>query len=80
MNKKVIIIGATSGIGREVANIYIAQGWKVGVAGRRAQELETLRLTAPEQVYTQVLDVTEDNATQKLHALIEQIGGMDVFY
>ena len=79
MNKKVIIIGATSGIGREVANIYIAQGWKVGVAGRRAQELETLRLTAPEQVYTQVLDVTEDNATQKLQKLIEQIGGMDVF-
>ena len=79
MNKKVIIIGATSGIGREVANIYISQGWKVGVAGRRAQELETLRLTAPEQVYTQVLDVTEDNATQKLQKLIEQIGGMDVF-
>ena len=79
MNKRVIIIGATSGIGREVANIYIAQGWKVGVAGRRAQELETLRLTAPEQVFTQVLDVTEDNAQQKLHTLIEQIGSMDVF-
>lgn len=79
MNKKVIIIGATSGIGREVANIYIAQGWKVGVAGRRAQELETLRLTAPEQVFTQVMDVTKDNAPQKLQKLIEQIGGMDVF-
>ena len=65
MNKKVIIIGATSGIGREVANIYIAQGWKVGVAGRRAQELETLRQTAPEQVFTQVLDVTDKNAHQK---------------
>ena len=79
MNKKVIIIGATSGIGCEVANIYIAQGWKVGVAGRRAQELETLRLTAPEQVFTQVMDVTKDNAPQKLQKLIEQIGGMDVF-
>ena len=79
MNKRVIIIGATSGIGREVANIYIAQGWKVGVAGRRAHELEALRLTAPEQVFTQVLDVTEDNAQQKLHTLIEQIGSMDVF-
>ena len=79
MNKRVIIIGATSGIGREVANIYIAKEWKVGVAGRRAQELETLRLTAPEQVFTQVLDVTEDNAPQKLHTLIEQTGGMDVF-
>ena len=79
MNKKVIIIGATSGIGREVANISIAQGWKVGVAGRRAQELETLRQTAPDQVFTQVLDVTDKNANQKLDELIEQIGGMDVF-
>lgn len=79
MNKRIIIIGATSGIGREVANIYIAQGWKVGVAGRRTQELESLRQTAPTQVFTQVLDVTADDAPQKLHALIEQTGGMDVF-
>ena len=79
MNKRIIIIGATSGIGREVANIYIAQGWKVGVAGRRSQELESLRQTAPNRVYTQVLDVTAEDAPQKLHALIEQIGGMDVF-
>lgn len=79
MNKRVIIIGATSGIGREVANIYISQGWKVGIAGRRAQELENLRQTAPTQISTQVLDVTAEDAPQKLHALIEQNGGMDVF-
>jgi short-subunit dehydrogenase len=79
MNKKIIIIGATSGIGREVANIYIAQGWKVGVAGRRAHELETLRQTSPSQVFTQVLDVTNEDAPQKLQALIEQVGGMDIF-
>ena len=79
MNKRVIIIGATSGIGREVANVYISQGWKVGVAGRRAQELETLRQSAPSQVFTQVLDVTTEDAPQKLHALIAKTGGMDVF-
>lgn len=79
MNKRVIIIGATSGIGREVANIYIAQGWKVGVAGRRAKELDSLQQAAPQQVYTQVIDVTSDEAPQKLKALIEQMGGMDVF-
>ena len=79
MNKKIIIIGATSGIGREVANIYIAQGWKVGVAGRRAHELETLRQTSPSQVFTQVLDVTNEDAPQRLQALIEQVGGMDIF-
>ena len=79
MNKKVIIIGATSGIGREVALIYIAQGWKVGVAGRRKAELESLRAEYPEQVYAQTLDVTQEDAPEKLHALIEQVGGMDVF-
>ena len=79
MDKKVIIIGATSGIGREVALIYIAQGWKVGVAGRRKAELESLRAEYPEQVYAQTLDVTQEDAPEKLHALIEQVGGMDVF-
>lgn len=79
MDKKVIIIGATSGIGREVALIYIAQGWKVGVAGRREAELESLRAEYPEQVYAQTLDVTQEDAPEKLHALIEQAGGMDVF-
>ena len=79
MEKKVIIIGATSGIGREVALIYIAKGWKVGIAGRRATELDSLRAEAPEQVCAQVLDVTQDDATEKLQALIEQMGGMDVF-
>ena len=79
MDKKVIIIGATSGIGREVALIYIAQGWKVGVAGRREAELESLRTEYPEQVYAQTLDVTQEDAPEKLHALIEQVGGMDVF-
>ena len=79
MDKKVIIIGATSGLGREVALIYIAQGWKVGVAGRREAELEALRAAYPEQVSAQALDVTQEDAPEKLHALIEQVGCMDVF-
>ena len=79
MDKKVIIIGATSGLGREVALIYIAQGWKVGIAGRREAELEALRAAYSEQVSTQALDVTKEDAPGKLQALIEQVGGMDVF-
>ena len=79
MNKKVIIIGATSGIGREVALVYIAQGWTVGAAGRREAELESLRAMAPEQVFTQVLDVTKDDAAEHLQTLIDKVGGMDLF-
>lgn len=76
---RIIIIGATSGIGREVAKLYIAQGWQVGVAGRRAEELETLRKEAPEQVSTQVLDVTLEDAPCRLQSLIDKVGGMDLF-
>ena len=79
MSKRIIIIGATSGIGKKVAEGYIARGWKVGVAGRRAEELEALRLQAPNQVCTQVIDVTHEDSPQHLHALISQLGGMDIF-
>lgn len=37
--KKAIIIGATSGIGQEVARILVQQGWRIGIAGRREDVL-----------------------------------------
>lgn len=77
--KRVIIIGATSGIGREVAKLYIAQGCQVGIAGRRAEELESLRKEAPGQVSAEVLDVTQEDAPVRLQSLINKVGGMDLF-
>ena len=77
--KKIIIIGATSGIGREVAKLYIARGWQVGIAGRRTEELEALRQEAPQQVYTETIDVTQEDAPVRLQSLIDKVGGMDVF-
>ena len=41
--KKAIIIGATSGIGQEVAKCLLLEGWKIGVAGRRQSSLENLQ-------------------------------------
>lgn len=76
---RIIIIGATSGIGREVAKLYIAQSWQVGIAGRRAEELESLRKEAPEQVFSEVLDVTLEDAPCRLQSLIDKVGGMDIF-
>ena len=77
--KKIIIIGATSGIGREVAKLYIARGWQVGIAGSRTEELENLRQEAPQQVYTETIDVTQEDAPVRLQSLIDKVGGMDVF-
>ena len=79
MDKRIIIIGATSGIGRKVAEGYIARGWKVGVAGRRTEALDELRKQAPEQVCTEMIDVTHPDAPSKLQSLIKKLGGMDLF-
>lgn len=78
--KRIIIIGATSGIGLEVAKLYLRQGWHIGVAGRRLAALEELQSLAPERVAVQELDVTGGDASEKLQNLIEKVGGMDLFF
>jgi NAD(P)-dependent dehydrogenase (short-subunit alcohol dehydrogenase family) len=40
IQKRAIVIGASSGIGREVAQLLVKQGWTVGVAARRVELLE----------------------------------------
>lgn len=77
--KRIVIVGATSGIGLETAKRCIGEGWRVGVAGRRAEALEALKAQAPEQVETQILDIMHDEAPQQLDALIQRLGGMDIY-
>ena len=73
--KKAIVIGASSGIGLEVAHLLIEQGWMVGVAARRVELLQGMGATAIERI-----DVTVDEATEALQRLIEKTGGMDLFF
>lgn len=77
--KRVIIIGATSGIGLEVAKCYLKAGCQVGVAGRREEELEKIHHSAPHQVFTQKIDITHEDAPQCLQLLIDKMGSMDLF-
>lgn len=79
MGKRIVIIGATSGIGYEVAEIYRQLGWRIGVAGRRIERLEAFKQQAPEQIEIQQLDVTRPDAVEKLRLLIDKLGGMDIF-
>lgn len=77
--RKIIIIGATSGIGYEIAQLYCKQGWRLGIAGRRTELLAQIRSEAPEQIETEQIDVTSPDASKKLSELIKKVGGMDVF-
>ncbi len=77
--KRAIIIGATSGIGQEVAKCLLLEGWQIGIAGRRQSALEALQRVALDQIEIQALDVTLEDAVEKLNVLIEKTGGMDLF-
>ena len=79
--KRAIIIGATSGIGREVARLLAKDGWQIGIAGRREELLQSLQAEFPEgQVKTAVLDVTDTDAPTRLQSLIGEVGGMDLYF
>lgn len=76
---KVVIMGATSGIGRAIAMEFIEKGWRVGAAGRRLNALMELQAAAPVQVEICSIDVNDEKAPEKLLWLIDVIGGMDVY-
>ena len=71
--KRAIIIGATSGIGEEVARLLVQQGWHIGIAGRREEALKNLQATALRQIEIQRLDVTETDAPTQLETLIRNL-------
>lgn len=74
--KKAIVIGASSGIGMEVAKLLVEQGWTVGVGARRVERMQGLGAAAVEQI-----DVTAgEAATAALDRLIGRTGGMDLFF
>ena len=73
--KKAIVVGASSGIGQEVAKLLMQQGWTVGVAARRVELLQHLGAAAVE-----CIDVTKEDATEGLQRLIKKLGGMDLYF
>ena len=78
--KRIVVVGATSGIGLDVARLFISRGWFVGVAGRNTQMLDALKQENPSQVYTAVIDITHSDAPERLSHLIEEMSGMDVYF
>lgn len=78
--KRAVVIGASSGLGQEVARLLLEQDYTLGVAARRIDRLEQLRALAPDHVIVQRIDVTASDATQALNELIEKLGGMDLLF
>ena len=76
--KKAIIIGATSGIGNELAKTLAENGYRVGITGRRKTELKKLQQINPDNYVISSFDCTTENNSKKLTELTDQIGGLDL--
>ena len=80
MKKRAIVMGATSGIGQEVARLLDANGYEVGIAGRREERLVQMAQATPGIVTHRQIDVTKEDAPTELQKLIEELGGMDLYF
>jgi len=77
--KKVIVVGASSGMGQELARAFVKQGDVVGITARRRELLEVLKSENPESYMVSVFDVTACQvAIEQLRELTIELGGLDV--
>lgn len=81
LNKVMIIMGASSGIGEATAKLLASKGVKLVLAARREERIKTLADSLGDQVFYQKADVTDRQQVQKVIDLtIEKFGRIDVMY
>lgn len=77
--RKAIIIGASSGIGRELAKILSRNQYVVGVMARRVQLLNELGKQVDGTLFIQKIDVADiESAIETLAKFIKEMGGVDL--
>ena len=76
--RRVIIIGATSGIGLALAKLFMREGDRLGVTGRRCHLLDDLQKEFPSQVVTECFDVMGNENIAHLESLIKKLDGLDL--
>lgn len=79
MTKRVVIIGATSGIGKCLAELYAKESEKIVVVGRREKLLQELAVSVPDKYIVKICDITNQDSTQKiLDEVYTELGGIDL--
>jgi NAD(P)-dependent dehydrogenase (short-subunit alcohol dehydrogenase family) len=78
--KTILVTGASSGIGRAVAELFLAEGWMVGLLARRAALLEEIA-GGHENAVVLPADVTDPVAVQgAFDRFVAQAGQLDVLF
>lgn len=78
MANRIIIVGASSGLGRQLALDYADRGWTVGICARREELLKAVADERPGRISYATMDVAAPDAETVLDSLVNAIGGMDL--
>ena len=78
--ERAIVVGASSGIGREMVRQLASEGTKVAAIARRAERLEELAGEFPGLVLPFEADVKEtDGVPERFREICAALGGLDLF-
>jgi short-subunit dehydrogenase len=76
---KAIVVGASTGIGRETAKVLASRGYEVGLCSRKIELLNELQNIIPTKTYVKQIDLYEiETVEQKLHEFAAEMGGLDL--
>lgn len=79
MNKKAVIFGASSGIGKELAKLLVANGYQVFITGRREEKLQKIQATNPTKYFIKKHDVTQlDTFAEAFDEFVKILGTIDL--
>ena len=75
----IIVIGATSGIGKALFEKYVKEENRLGIIGRRTQLLDELKHQYPSKTHTATADITkQDEVEQAISSLQKKLGSIDL--
>ena len=75
----ILIIGATSGIGRALFEKYVVDGNCIGIVGRRTHLLDELRQEHPDTIITATADITkQDEIARAIDDLSAELKDIDL--
>ena len=78
-SRKAIVIGASSGIGKAVAEVLANNGYEIGLTGRRIELLQKLQQVLPAKTLIKQMDLrAPEKSMQQLEELMQEMGGVDL--
>ncbi len=78
--KTIIVTGASSGIGRATAELFLAKGWTVGILARRGDILNEIA-QGNQNAIPLTADVTDPDAVETaFHLFVAKVGRLDVLF